>query len=58
MQLTPAEIFGTEMRYETAPRVTQDMRSQHAHHWGGADGYLASRDEILTGIRDLMGDRT
>ena len=52
------EIFGTEMPYETAPRVTQDMRSQHAHHWGGADGYLAGRDEILTGIRDLMGDRT
>lgn len=56
--MAAGEIFqavtGGEMAHRSAGLVTQDLRSRHAPVFGRNDGYLAGRDEVLTGIRALV----
>jgi hypothetical protein len=44
-----ADLFGVRLFGESEP-IAYDMRSLHADAFGGRDGYLYSRAEVLSGI--------
>ena len=50
-------LLGRPMHYRTADLVKQDMRTRHSGLWGRSDGYIAGREEVISSIRDLVGDR-
>lgn len=58
------EVFDRDIssaRIETpespfAQMYTRDMRTRHAEHWSGADGYLESRDREIDALRRFVGD--
>lgn len=49
-----ADLFGVELT-GSGPAARYDMRSVHAGLWGGREGYLYSRSEIVAGIDALRG---
>jgi nucleoside-diphosphate-sugar epimerase len=49
-----ADLFGVTLRGDSA-RADYDMRSIHAANFGGHDGYLFPKDEVLHAITALRG---
>lgn len=56
------EVFGRDIAAQVpreqespfAQMYTRDMRSEHAHLFGGADGYLCSKESELDQLRDFV----
>ena len=49
-----ARCFGRELRAPAGMPARYDVRSRHAHLWGGQGGYLRSREEILRGLERFV----
>lgn len=49
-----ADLFGVTLSGDSAP-AEYDMRSIHADDFGGHDGYLFGKDEVLSAIAALRG---
>lgn len=47
-----AGLFGVTLQ-DAGPRVEYDMRSRHSEQFGGRDGYLYSKADVLAGIDAL-----
>jgi nucleoside-diphosphate-sugar epimerase len=50
MREIAARCFGLELRPPAGAPARYDVRSRHAGLWGGRDGYLRSREEVLRGL--------
>ncbi len=49
------ECFDRDFRNELASLpASYDFRSIHSRKWGGADGYLYSREQLLKGLREFV----
>jgi nucleoside-diphosphate-sugar epimerase len=49
-----ARCFGRELRAPAGMPARYDVRSRHAHLWGGQGGYLRSREEVLRGLERFV----
>jgi len=47
---------GTQLVASGSPPVGYDMRSKHAAAWGGADGYLYPKDQVMNDLGDWLED--
>ena len=60
--LRAADIYSAlrirEMTARIAPKVLQDMRSQHSEHWGRDDGYLYSADATMAALSAFFGENS
>jgi len=48
------EAFGTTFDNPLPNPALYDFRSMHFAQWGGRDGYLRTRDEVMIGMRDFV----
>ena len=48
------EVFGRELLHRPGLPARYDFRSKHADLFGGADGYLAGRDEVLREMKAFV----
>lgn len=48
---------GKELGACGAAPAGYDMKSKHAHAWGGADGYLYSKDQVIADLGDWLQNR-
>jgi len=46
--------FGRELSAPTGVPAHYDVRSRHAGLWGGRDGYLRSREEVMRGLTQFV----
>ncbi len=49
-----SRCFGRELRAPAGAPARYDARSRHAELWGGRNGYLRSRDEVLRGLERFV----
>jgi nucleoside-diphosphate-sugar epimerase len=49
-----ARCFGLELRAPGGAPARYDVRSRHADLWGGRDGYLKTREEVLRGLERFV----
>ena len=44
-------LIGEEMETRSAALYHEDMRTRHATIWGGTDGYISGRADVLAALR-------
>jgi nucleoside-diphosphate-sugar epimerase len=49
-----ARCFGRALHAPAGMPARYDVRSRHAHLWGGQGGYLRSREEVLRGLERFV----
>lgn len=51
------EVFGVHLKQPRPDAPHYDMRSVHAKPWGGHDGYLYGREEILRAMKAFVAEQ-